>query len=147
MTVTVFGTQFNIKCYPEDQIASTTLKSGKVEVTLNRKDYILKPDQELLYNREKKSSVLQDASDSSLSWREGILDFSNMTLPEILNNIERQYRVKFHFQPTDYSTDHYSVKFTNKDSLEDIMPVLQDVVGGFSYHIKNNVITLKKQSK
>jgi len=147
MTVTVFGTQFNVKCYPEDQIASTTLKSGKVEVTLNSKDYILKPDQELLYNRTEKSAVLQGASEGSLSWREGILDFSNMTLPEMVKSIERQYRVKFQYNPTNYSTDHYSVKFTNKDSLEDIMQVLQDVVGGFSYNIKNNVITLKKQSK
>jgi len=147
MTVTVFGTQFNIKCYPEDQIATTTLKSGKVEVTLNSKDYILKPDQELLYNRQEKNFVLQDASESSLSWRDGILNFSNMTLPEMLKNIERQYHVNFQYIPTDYSNDNYSVKFTNKDGIEDIMQVLQDVVGGFSYNIKNNVITLKKQSK
>jgi len=147
MTVTVFGTQFNIKCYPEDHIASTTLKSGKVEVTLNSKDYILKPDQELLYNRNEKKSILQNASESSLLWREGILNFSNMTLPEMVKNIERQYRVNFHYNPTDYSNDNYSVKFTNKDSVEDIMQVLQDVVGGFSYSIKNNVITLKRQSK
>ena len=147
MAVTVFGTQFNVKCYPDDQIASTTLKSGKVEVTLNNKDYILKPDQELLYNREEKNLVLQDASESSLSWREGILNFSNMTLSEIVKNIERQYRVDFKYNPVDYSNDNYSVKFTNKDSIEDIMQVLQDVVGGFSYSIKNKVITLKKQSK
>ena len=147
MTVAVFGTQFNIKCYPEDQIASTTLKSGKVEVTLDSKDYILKPDQELLYNRQEKNSVLQDASESSLSWREGILNFSNMTLPEMIKSIERQYRVNFKYNPIDYSNDNYSVKFTNKDSIEDIMQVLQDVVGGFSYSIKNDVITLKKQSK
>ena len=147
MTVTVFGTQFNIKCYPEDQIASTTLKSGKVEVTLDSKDYILKPDQELLYNRQEKNSVLQDVSESSLSWREGILNLSNMTLPEMIKSIERQYRVNFKYNPIDYSNDNYSVKFSNKDSIEDIMQVLQDVVGGFSYSIKNNVITLKKQSK
>jgi len=147
MIVTVFGTQFNIKCYPEDQIASTTLKSGKVEVTLDSKDYILKPDQELLYNRQEKNSVLQDASESSLSWREGILNFSNMTLPEMIKSIERQCSVNFKYNPVDYSNDNYSVKFTNKDSIEDIMQVLQDVVGGFSYSIKNKVITLKKQSK
>ena len=147
MTVTVFGTQFNIKCYPEDQIASTTLKSGIVEVTLDSKDYILKPDQELLYNRQEKNSVLQDVSESSLSWRDGILNLSNMTLPEMIKSIERQYRVNFKYNPIDYSNDNYSVKFSNKDSIEDIMQVLQDVVGGFSYSIKNNVITLKKQSK
>jgi transmembrane sensor len=147
MTVTVFGTQFNVKCYPEDIIASTTLKSGKVEVALDSKDYILKPDQELVYNRQEKNSVIQDATESSMSWREGILNFSNMTLPEMVKSIERQYRINFKYNPMDYSNDNYSVKFSKKDSIEDIMQVLQDVVGGFSYSIKNNIITLKKQSK
>jgi len=144
MTVSVFGTQFNIKCYPEDEIASTTLKSGKVEVALNGKDYVLKPDEELIYNRKDKKSVLQGTTESSLAWRKGILSFSGITLPEIIKSIERQYRVKFQYNPAEYSNDYYSVKFTNKDSLEDILLVLQDVAGGFSYSIKNNVITLKK---
>ena len=147
MTVSVFGTQFNVKCYPEDQIESTTLKSGKVEVTLDSKDYILKPDQELVYNRQEKNSVIQDATESSMSWREGTLYFSNMTLPEMVKSIERQYRINFKYNPMDYANDNYSVKFSKKDSIEDIMQVLQDVVGGFSYSINNNIITLKKQSK
>ena len=70
-----------------------------------------------------------------------------MTLSEMVKSIERQRRVNFKYNSIDYSNDKYSVKFTNKDSIEDIMQVLQDVVGGFSYSIKNKVITLKKQSK
>ena len=70
-----------------------------------------------------------------------------MTLSEMVKSIERQRRVNFKYNSIDYSNDKYSVKFTNKDSIEVIMQVLQDVVGGFSYSIKNNVITLKKQSK
>ena len=70
-----------------------------------------------------------------------------MTLPEMVKSIERQYRINFKYNPMDYANDNYSVKFSKKDSIEDIMQVLQDVVGGFSYSINNNIITLKKQSK
>ena len=143
MSVEVLGTQFNVKSYPEDDMTSTTLMSGKVEVKLENKEYLLAPNQELVYNRTTNRSTVQDASDNTLLWREGIIMFSEITLPEIIQILERQYSVKFQYTASDFSVDNYSVKFSNSDSIEHIMGVMQDLVGRFSYRIENNVITLK----
>lgn len=143
MRVEVLGTQFNVKSYPEDNITSTTLMSGAVEVTLENEEYLLAPNEEFVYSRSDKKCVVQESSDNTLLWREGVLMFSEITLPEIIKKLERQYSVKFHYTASDFSADNYSVKFSNRDSIEHIMGVMQDLVGSFSYSMKNNVITLK----
>jgi len=145
MSIEVLGTQFNVKSYPEDHITSTTLMSGEVEVTLENEEYILAPNEEFVYNRRDKKCVVQEASDNTLLWRDGVLMFSEISLPEIIKILERQYSVKFHYTASDFSADNYSVKFLNSDSIEHIMGVMQDLVGSFSYRIDNNIITLKKQ--
>lgn len=145
MSVEVLGTQFNVKAYLEDNVTSTTLISGKVEVILKDKEYLLNPNQELVYNRTDKSLIIQEISNNTLLWRDGVLMFNQMTLQEIIKNLERQYGVKFQYTPSDFSKDNYSVKFSNSDSIEHIMEVMQDLVGSFSYSIENDIITLKAQ--
>jgi ferric-dicitrate binding protein FerR (iron transport regulator) len=45
------GTQFNVKCYPEDKTTETSLVEGSVEITVKKRPkdkWILKPDEKLV---------------------------------------------------------------------------------------------------
>lgn len=145
INVEVLGTQFNVKSYTEDNIASATLIVGSVEVGLKNKDYLLSPNQELIYNRSDDSHIIQNVSQTTLAWRDGVLMFDQMTIHEITKSLERQYNIKFQYATSDFLDDIYSVKFSNSDSIESIMDVMQDLVGSFSYNINNKIITLKKE--
>ena len=58
LSVKVLGTRFNVKAYPNDEKITTTLTSGKVEVSVrSQPPHILKPDEQLTY--DKKSSDIQ----------------------------------------------------------------------------------------
>ena len=142
INVEVLGTKFNLRSYSEDNIASTTLLSGKIEVTLDDKEYILTPNQELIYNRTDRNHIIQAFSESNLLWTDGIIMFNEATLDEIIEGIQRQYSVKFEYNISDFTTDKYSVKFSNGDTIETIMDVIQDLVGDFSYNVNNSTITL-----
>lgn len=145
ITVEVLGTQFNVKAYPNDLLVTTTLTSGKVTVSSPDKKYTLRPNQELVYNSIEKSATIQAVSSDAAGWKEGILIFNDMTMTEILKGLERQYDVKFSYAQSFQSNDKYSVKFTNGETIQQVMSVLQDVIGNFTYTIDNQTITIQKK--
>lgn len=144
ITVEVLGTQFNVKAYPNDLLVTTTLTSGKVTVVSPDEKYTLRPNQELVYNSIEKSATIQAVSSDAVGWKEGVLIFNDMTVTEILKGLERQYGVKFSYAQNLQSNDKYSIKFTNSETIQQVMSVLQDVIGNFIYTIDNKTITIQK---
>lgn len=141
--VEVLGTQFNVKAYPDDELVTTTLTSGKVAVQLPEEKYTLRPNQELVYNTADKNAVVQPVSDNSTNWREGSLIFNELTMGEIFKELERRFDVKFDYSQKTLPNDKYSIKFTNKEELSQILNVFQDVTGGgFTYETNNKTITI-----
>jgi len=146
--IEVLGTQFNVKAYPEEKTVTTTLKSGKVTVITPDENYTLRPNQELVYNTQEKSAKTGTISSEAVGWRDGVSIYADMTMEDILKGIERQYGLKFNFPESLISNDKYSIKITNKESIEAVMSVLQDMIGGFDYKIgKTEIIIVKKNSK
>ena len=146
ITVAVLGTQFNVKAYPDDELVTTTLTSGKVAVQSPEEKYILRPNQELVYNIADKSAVVQGVSDNSTNWRDGSLIFNELTMNEIFKELERRFDVKFNYSQTLLPNDKYSIKFTNKENITQILDVFADVTGGgFTYTTngKNIIITIE----
>lgn len=146
ITVAVLGTQFNVKAYPDDELVTTTLTSGKVAVQSPEEKYTLRPNQELVYNIADKSAVVQGVSDNSTNWRDGSLIFNELTMNEIFKELERKFDVKFNYSQTPLPNDKYSIKFTNKENITQILDVFADVTGGgFTYTTngKNIIITIK----
>ncbi len=59
LSVKVLGTQFNVKAYADDELVTTTLTSGKVEVTPSvQGSQILKPNEQLTYDKKHLPSTL-----------------------------------------------------------------------------------------
>lgn len=146
ITVAVLGTQFNVKAYPDDELVTTTLTSGKVAVQSPEEEYTLRPNQELVYNIADKSAVVQGVSDNSTNWRDGSLIFNELTMTEIFKELERKFDVKFNYSLLPLPNDKYSIKFTNNENLTQILDVFTDVTGGgFTYTTngKNIIITIQ----
>lgn len=143
MTVEVLGTQFNVKAYLNDEYVTTTLTSGKIAVQLPEEKYTLRPNQELVYNIPNKSVIVQNISDNSTNWRDGSLIFNNLMMGEIFKELERRFDVKFDYSKTVLPNDKYSIKFTNKETLSQILNVLQDVTGStFTYKTNSKTIII-----
>lgn len=144
--IEVLGTQFNVKAYPEEKLVTTTLTSGKVTVITPDENYTLRPIQELVYNTKEKCANIGTISSEAVGWKEGVLIYTDMTMEDILKGLERQYAVKFNYPESLISNDKYSIKFTNKESIEVVMSVLQDMVDGFDYKIeRKEILIIKKQ--
>lgn len=146
LSVKVLGTEFNVMAYPDDEKAVATLNSGKVEVKPSEDElYIIKPDEQLIFDKNTaKVSIEKIAADGVSGWRNGELCFIDNTIGEILKTLERRFNVSFTVEQSLLQSEKsYTVKFLKNENIEQILSILSDVTGNFSYRVEGSKIDLK----
>lgn len=143
MSVTVLGTRFNVKAYPDDERITTTLSSGKVEINVpSQSPEILSPNEQLTYNKKTSHiSIAEIPAADTDSWVTGKLIFTNASLTEIQQTLERRYNVTFSNHTSLAGNARYTVRFLQKEDLEQVLNVLGDIVG-FDYRKNGTHIEL-----
>lgn len=144
LTVKVLGTQFNIKAYSGEEKAVTTLKSGKVEVhtPAGSPQTLVPNDQLILHTGSSAVEVVKVAPAETDSWRRGELIFVNASFREICQTLEKRFKVTITDRTEDAYTQLYTVKFLKEESLEEIITVLQELIG-FTCHRQGNQLIIK----
>lgn len=149
--ITVIGTAFNVRNYPEDDTWETTLMRGKIEVSLNEnpgEKIILKPLQKLIiakdnYSSKKKGSpglspegttnqlilttvnfLHKDSLVAETSWINDKLVFINEPLEKIAFELERQFAITVIFKTAGVKDYRYTADF-DKQSLEKILQIIR----------------------
>lgn len=144
LSVHVLGTQFNVKAYGADDKVIATLTNGRVEVKTENESRILKPNEQLSF--EKKTSVIRLTEimpDETNGWLTGQLLFTDASFHEIRETLERKFDVSFDLSDYPISDDKkFTVKFYQNENLNDILEILQDVIG-FKYETDQKRIILK----
>ena len=145
LSVNVLGTKFNIKAYSNEEQITTTLTSGKVEVISKGESQILKPNEQLSYNKKTSTIYITEIpSNETDAWISGQLIFTDTSFPAILQTLERKFDVSFDISKLNLSTNKkYTVKFNQKENLDEVLTVLKEVIG-FSYLKNSKEIKLYK---
>lgn len=165
--VTVLGTAFNVRSYPEEKITETSLIRGAVEVTLKTsadKKILLKPNEKLIVSNDsaavssdsvlvrdvhRKAAVMtltqvhhlnKDSVPSEVLWTKNKLVFDGETLSEVALKLERWYGVKVIIQGEELKNTEFSGVFDD-DNLTEVLYALQ-LSGGFKYVIKRNEVII-----
>ncbi|MDR1200119.1 MAG: DUF4974 domain-containing protein [Tannerellaceae bacterium] len=145
LSVKVLGTQFNIKAYADEERITTTLTSGKVEVRANNTSQILMPDEQLTFNRNTLAMEITNVNaDGVNSWISGQFVFNDASLKEILLSLERRFNMSITNNTAIPASKLYTVRFLRNETLEEILNILQEVVG-FNYVKQENNIILNKK--
>lgn len=147
LQVTALGTEFNVNAYPENSELLTTLLEGSVKVEFNElsDEVILKPNQQLAYNKQtKQHSLQQPAMEDVTAWQRGEVVFANMTLEEIFLELERKYPYTFVYGKNSLGEKTYRFRFPKQASIEDVMTIITQVAGNLEYVIKGNHCYIRK---
>lgn len=99
-TVQVFGTKFNVKSYPQDTHALTTLAEGSVKVNdKNQSDrnVFLKPNQQTALSLTELKVRSVDIEDV-LGWTNGQFCFNGSNTVEVLEEIARWYDIDIKYE-------------------------------------------------
>lgn len=165
MHIKVLGTAFNVKSYPGDKSAETSLIRGSIEITMNDRPLekiILHPSEKLVVkNREK---IIKDTDetkpeplstvtlsrinylpvDSTImetSWLDNRLIFRNKLFTDLAVELERKYGITFRFENEKAKQLMFDVNFKN-ETIHQVLNALQ-LANPFNYTIKNEVVIIK----
>ncbi len=154
LSTAVLGTKFNVSAYPGNNTISVSLIEGKVKVSRDEngrsdKLVILKPEEQILYNKlNNKSTLGIFDSIEAIGWKDKTYKFDNEALSEVLPKLERAYGVKFELTDQRFLTQKITVKFENS-SLQTVIEVIKNLTGLDYKDIKeadgeNEIVFFKK---
>ena len=113
-----------------------------------KESYILNSGQQVTYLRTSSMSLLAEANlEDVTAWQKGMFVFKGATIKEVLSTLERRYGITFQYNASLFGENKYNFHFREKSSLEEIMEVMQEVVGGFDYKIQEKICYIKATKK
>lgn len=129
MNVKVLGTVFNINSYPENKDIKTTLVEGSVKVinTKNTKQSItIKPNEQAVFNangiKKKRVNIKE-----YVSWVRGKFYFNDMSLFDVMRQIERWYNVDVVFLKNELKDFPFTGVINRSSSLEDTIRIIEKI--------------------
>jgi ferric-dicitrate binding protein FerR (iron transport regulator) len=143
MNIEALGTVFNVSSYAENSQTVATLVDGKVRVDMkkSKKDYILEPLQQVVFDKKTGTSFSQQTKiDLELAWEEGHLVFRNASIEDIMQEIQRKYDVRIYANYKEFKNEKLTVKFNNDEPVEEIFKTLRILIRRFNYKIEGGKI-------
>lgn len=149
--VTALGTEFNVKAYPVRDMVEATLLEGSVRVEYGKDadsgagQTVLSPGEQLVFNRNTRQAEVKDAVISDITaWQRGEIVFNNVSLAEIIAELENRFTNKFVYNVASLPPDRYTFRFRKGMTLQEVMKVVSDVTGNVSCRVDST--TCKIQS-
>lgn len=146
LTTTAIGTSFNINAYNTSSKIEVSLASGKVKIaeSISQSQVEIKPGEGITYSSLNSSFEMQavDIQDI-INWKEGILQFEKLPLPEVIEILERWYGVEIEIAGKKPSPQHKCTgAFKPNEYLSNVLNVLGHSIG-FNYSINDKKVTLE----
>ncbi len=141
--IEVTGTHFNVMAYANEEKLKTTLLEGAINMHTNQNIISLLPGQQLQTTASGENKILNSVNTQQvIAWKNGLFDFDNVTLPEIMRQLERWYKTEVVF-PDDYKTGHYVGSIKRKSSIEEVLHMLE-LAGDVKFKINGQKILVIK---
>lgn len=104
ITTQVLGTSFNVHAYKEMNKFSVGVTSGKVGVIIpNQKVMMLVKGRQLIYNKGKKTAIVEALDSHLLDWQHGSVILNDASFEEMAVMVRKNFDVKV-------STDNHRIK-------------------------------------
>lgn len=147
VNVTVVGTKFNFRNYPEDEEAVVELLEGKVALENQlRKEAVryLSPEEKMVLHKATGEMDITSAKVKEATlWTENILLFDEDLLPDIVRELERSYHVQIEIDNEDLKQARFYGQFNQlEQNIYDVLNMLSET-GRLKYYEEENVIYLK----
>lgn len=147
VNVTVVGTKFNFRNYPEDEEAVVELLEGKVALENQLKGEVvryLSPNEKMVLHKATGEMDITSAKVKEATlWTENILLFDEDLLPDIVRKLERSYHVQIEIDNEDLKQARFYGQFNQlEQNIYDVLDMLSET-GKLKYHEEGKVIYLK----
>lgn len=147
VNVTVVGTKFNFRNYPEDEEAVVELLEGKVALENQLKEEAvryLSPNEKMVLHKATGEMDITSAKVKEVTlWTKNILLFDEDLLPDIVRKLERSYHVRIKIENEDLKQARFYGQFNQlEQNIYEVLDMLVET-GRLEYQEKDKVIYLK----
>ncbi len=145
--VEVLGTSFNVRNYPDEEIAETVLEEGCVRIIKDMRMAQLTPGMKAVYGKRAGDlSTEKVNTELYTSWRNGQFVFQNERLETILHKLSRWYEIHVFFQHESAKDLIFSGNIRKYDTIEKLLEAI-GTAGGVRFGVKGNTITVFAEDK
>jgi transmembrane sensor len=154
MIIKAYGTEFNVKAYPDEKEVETTLVEGSVSVEIKNKPSnktMLKPNEQAIYykpaSERSENFLVTKGIDPSIYtlWIKDRLQIKGETLEDLAVMLERKYDVTIHFDDNTLRDLRFTGIIEN-ETIEQILELIK-ISSNVSYRINGREIWLSKTGK
>ncbi len=92
-TIVVLGTSFNVNAYANESTIATTLLTGAIRMLHRDEQVTLHPGQQARTSATTIETIQHIDTTQVLAWKNGLFDFHNATLPEVMRQLARWYDI------------------------------------------------------
>jgi len=132
--VEVTGTHFNVNGYTDSETINTTLLEGGITVHQNGRSKQVSPGQQAIVSVNLSDIKVNIAdTEEAVAWKNGLFEFNNASLTQIMNQLERWYDLKI-----DYSSlpaKRYNGMVPRSANLSRVLQMLE-VTGNIKFKIE-----------
>ena len=138
--IKVYGTEFNVNSYKDEDFVTVALAEGKISLDLKGKEEYLTPGQVSIFDRKKNHILLKsdDQVTNHSTWREGKYIFRDTPLSSILRILQRQHNVNIQLLNPELGNYRYTATIES-ESLQQILQMLS-VSAPIKYSYKPKVL-------
>lgn len=142
--VRVTGTQFNVRNYSNENLA-TTLVEGRVQIEKKGRVDRLRPGQQaILENNEIRIRTVN--VNEQVAWRHGAFGFTQCRLENIMEELARWYDVDVFYMNQQVKNYHFSAWFKRSSSINEVINILEKTKK-ISLDLKGRILTVKDISR
>ena len=128
-SVTVLGTVFNLSAYTTDDAYTVTLLEGAVKVKYASDSVIMKPLEEVRFDKETETFELQQVQVAKAdTWINGRLEFENIELGDLVQKLEREYDVQIAFADEAVKAEKVYISISTEDNFADVCGALEELL-------------------
>ena len=122
--IKVYGTEFNVNSYKDEELVTIALAEGKISLAVNGKEEFLLPGQVSFFDKKRSNvTTVNSEVDVYSGWREGKYIFMDTPLSAILRILQRQHNVNIQLMNPELGNYRYKLSINN-ESLEQILNLL-----------------------
>lgn len=139
--VMVLGTAFNVNAYTNARVCYTTLVRGKVQFFApNVGTVTLQPGEQAIVSANGTEKRTVDL-DEYIGWVNGVYNFKNRSLGEIMETFERWYDIQVYYETPDLRDITYSGSLKRYGTINSFLDALE-LTGDLTYKISGRNILI-----
>lgn len=127
ITVSAYGTEFNVQAYEEEADVTATLAKGQIcieqeQLKISRH---LKPGEQAIFAKKEKNISLHEANIlMETAWKDGKIVFRRTPMEDVAKQLSRHFNVDIQLQGKEVFDYSYSATFTT-ETLAEILSLLE----------------------